>query len=450
METQRTHLLEVMQTEILARLPLKTISRFKSVSKKWKSTLESPYFRRLFLSLHRDSSSSSSWSLLHGADELIGFHGCKTWDLPKSPASLIPHSFKRYLCGDCDYVDSSGGLVLLTDGADKSYCYVGNPVSQQWVKIPPPPSDPTGGNTYVFGLVTRLDEDGVVLSFKVVRIASYQTTNDHLSSVLSVFVYSSETGIWTSKVIHSPHQIGNMSKINLNGTMYFGCLGVPGILLAHDFYSESDQFRVVQLPDYPDYNKDYKRTLTTSGGFVVYVRTLAKHDETVLKIWRLNNDDDTWQILWEVGFPIIGNYAPMAMHPFDMGTVYLWSQRDYHWVSCNLRKREYTILGDASDDGCFIDVSVCKKSVDEIWDPRSLTDLDEEDLDFRLIEFGGSISASSTFPNTENREELSKAQCIGVVVMRSTTKDSMTSLLSISSKILEIWCLNNDDCWKLF
>ncbi|KAF2539149.1 hypothetical protein F2Q68_00022203 [Brassica cretica] len=147
-------------------------------------------------------------------------------------------------------------------------------------------------------------------------------------------------------------KIGNMSKINLNGTMYFGCLGVPGILAAHDFYSESDQFRVVQLPDYPDYNEDYKRTLTTSGGFVVYVRTLAKHDETVLKIWKLNNDDCSWQLLWEVGFPIIGNYAPMAMHPFDMD--------------------------------CFIDESVCKKSVDEIWDPRSLSDLDEEDLNFRV------------------------------------------------------------------
>ena len=243
MEETQTRLLEVMQTEILARLPLKTIFRFKSVSKKWKSTLESPYFRRLFLSLHR-----ASWSLLHGADELIGFHGCKTWDLPKSPASLIPYSFKRYLCGDCDYVDvdSSGGLVLLTDGADKSYCYVGNPVSQH-VKIPPPPSDPTGDNTYVFGLVTRLDEDGVVLSFKVVRLASYQTTNDHLSS--------------------------------------------------------------------------------------------------------------------------------------DMGTVYLWSQRDYHWVSCYLRKQDYTILG---HQDCFIDESVCKKSVDEIWDPRALSDLDEEDLSFRV------------------------------------------------------------------
>ncbi|XP_056846276.1 F-box protein At3g26010-like isoform X2 [Raphanus sativus] len=344
---RKTQLLEVMQTEILARLPLKTISRFKSVCKKWKSTLESVYFRRLFLSLHQNSS-SSSWSLMYGAKELIGFHGCKTLDLPKSPASLIPPPFKRYYIGDCNYKGSSSGLVLLTDGSDKAYCYVGNPVTQQWVKIPPPTSDPAGDST-VFDLVTRLDEDGVVLSFKVVRLASFESTNNYLSSVLSVFVYSSEAGIWTSKVVHCLHQISNMSNINLN-----------------------------------DHNKDYKRTLTTSAGFVVYVRALAKKEETVLKIWRLNNDDDdTWHLLWEVGFPITGNYAPMAMHPFDVGTVYLWSQRDHHLVSCNLRKRDYTLLGDAAND-CFIDQSVCKKSVDEIWFPRSLSDLEEEDLNFRV------------------------------------------------------------------
>ncbi|CAN7067692.1 unnamed protein product [Brassica rapa subsp. trilocularis] len=383
MET-KTHLLEVLQTEILARSPLRTICRFKSVCKKWKSTIESPYFRRLFLSLHRNSSSSSSssWSLVFGQDELIVFHGRKTWDyLPKSPAPLIPPSFKHYHNG-CDYMDSSGGLVLITDGSDKAYCYVGSPVLQQWIKIPPPPSDPKGDSS-VFGLVTRLDEDGVVLRFNVIRIASYQVTNDYLSSDLSVLLYSSETGVWTFKVIHSPIQIGNMYNINLNGRIYFGCLYVRGVLLAHDFYSESDQFRVVQLPDYPDHNKGYKRTLTTSGGFVMYVRTLAKKDETVLKIWRLmTNDDYSWELLWEVGFPITGNYAPVAMHPFDVATVYLWSQRDDHLVSCNLRKQDYTVLGDAAND-CFIDKSVCKKSVDELWRPRSSSD-EDEDLNFQV------------------------------------------------------------------
>ena len=76
---------------------------------------------------------------------------------------------------------SSSGLVLLRNDSDNAYCYVGNPVSQQWVEIPPPPSDPTGANSSVDCLVTRLDEDGVVISFKVVRLGDVQSKNNLLS-----------------------------------------------------------------------------------------------------------------------------------------------------------------------------------------------------------------------------------------------------------------------------
>ncbi|KAG2243701.1 hypothetical protein Bca52824_094461 [Brassica carinata] len=120
------HLPEAILSEILARLPLRSISRFKSVSKTLKATLESVYFRRLFVSLHKDS--SSYWSLgSREGDELIGFHGCKTWDLPKSPGSFIslPLGF--------EFKASSNGLVLM----ERYDCsYVGNPVLQQWIKIP--------------------------------------------------------------------------------------------------------------------------------------------------------------------------------------------------------------------------------------------------------------------------------------------------------------------------
>ncbi|CAA7059090.1 unnamed protein product [Microthlaspi erraticum] len=347
---RKTQILGEMVTEIQARLPLKSIARFKSVCKTWKSTLESAYFRRLFLSLHQNS--SSSWSLMSsGAVELIGFHGCETWGLPKSPASFIPPSFKRYYLGDFDHVSSSCGFVLIADSTDDGGdCYVGNPVSQEWVKIPALEGDST-----VFDLVTRLDEGGVVVGFKVMRLASVKATNNYLSATLSFSVYSSETGIWTSKIIHCPHQITNLFSITLNGTIYFTCLSVPGVMASHDFYSESDQFRVVQLPDHSDPVNAFKRALVTSSGSVLYVRVLPQKEETFFKIWRLNNgsgdDDQSWQILWEIGLPVIGDCAPLAMHPFDVATVYLWSQQDHHLVSCNLRTRKITVLMDADNDG---------------------------------------------------------------------------------------------------
>ncbi|KAL0823808.1 hypothetical protein Bca101_047485 [Brassica carinata] len=343
-----------MLTEVLARLPLRSIARFKTVCKTWKTTLESTYFRRLFVSAHRNS--SSSWSLVFVSKEIIGFHGCETWDLPKSPASFIPPSLKRFIFGYLSYAASSSGLVLIKDSSysnESYYCYVGNPVLKQWIRIPPAPS-----YSVVLGLVTRLDEDGVVSSFKVIRIASVQSTNNDLACIWRVFIYSSEIGIWSFKKIYSPHHNQNMYYyITLNGTVYFGWVSVYGVLVAHDFYSESNEFRVVKLPEYQSDKKGIRRSLTTSGGFIMYVTAFYQTEDDVLKIWRLNDDDESWKLLWVIKLPSISVYVPMAMHPFDIGTVYLCSHHDHHLVSCNLRTLNYTILKDGYQD-CFIDQSV--------------------------------------------------------------------------------------------
>ncbi|XP_033140082.1 F-box protein At3g26010-like [Brassica rapa] len=326
METP-TCLIEAMLTDILARLPLRSIARFKTVCKTWKTTIESPYFRRVFVSAHRNS--SSSWSLLLcGTKEIIGFHGCETWDLPKSPAYFIPPSLKHSSFGYFSYAASSSGLVLINDSSysDESYCYVGNPVLKQWIRIPPAPS-----SSIVLGLVTRVDEDGVVSSFKVIR---------------------------------------NMYYISLNGTAYFGWVSVYGVLVAHDFYSESNEFRVVKLPDYQSDKKGLRRFLTMSGGFIMYVTAFYQTEDDVMKIWRLNDDDESWKLLWVIKLPSISVYVPMAMHPFDIGTVYLCSHHDRHLVSCNLRTLNYTILKDGYQD-CFIDQSVCDSFVNGVSDPRS-------------------------------------------------------------------------------
>ncbi|KAL0834454.1 hypothetical protein Bca101_086343 [Brassica carinata] len=236
------HLPESILTEILARLPLRSNSRLKTVSKTVKATLESVYFRRIFVSLHKNS--SSSWSLgSREGDELIGFHGCKTWDVPKSLGSFIslPLGF--------EFKASSNGLVLI-ERYGCGYSYVGNPVLQQWVKIPQLP------------------------------------------------------------------------------------------FLAHDFFSDSDQFMVVHLPEHSNHNNNgvVNGALTTSGGFVMYMKSLVQKRGTVLKVWRLNHDQ-SWQLLCEInGLSISGSFVPIAMHPFDSDIVYRWHQESpRHLVSCNLR-----------------------------------------------------------------------------------------------------------------
>ncbi|XP_056846641.1 F-box protein At1g49990-like [Raphanus sativus] len=148
---RRKSIPESMVVEIIARLPLRSIARFKSVCKEWRSLIESSYFRSLFVSLHRNSSSSSSWSLMfpmkykNPITEAIGFHGC---EIPKSPASyLIPFQLYPNLPPTLNYyyyVDSSHGLVWIEVNLNnfETKSFVGNPVKQEWVEIPPSPHPP--------------------------------------------------------------------------------------------------------------------------------------------------------------------------------------------------------------------------------------------------------------------------------------------------------------------
>ncbi|KAG7585390.1 F-box domain [Arabidopsis thaliana x Arabidopsis arenosa] len=275
MTKHHDHVSEEILIEILARLPLRSIRRFKSVCKTWKSVTETDYFRRHFLSLHKNS--SSSWSLVVGtkARDLISLHRCETWDLPKSLACYIQ---SHITIGHVNYVASSNGLVFM-DGYKTSF--VGNPVLQQWVRIPSPPYPFV---TLPFCLVTRVDDDGVVLGFKVVRIAGDKQKRQESLTMLCLCVYSSETGVWSKKRLDCSHYFTNWGlPMALNGTLFISPediddpAAVSGALIAHDFYGEeSDLCRVIPLPDHDlDHNWCFKRALTTSAGSVMYIKTLA-------------------------------------------------------------------------------------------------------------------------------------------------------------------------------
>ncbi|CAE5960476.1 unnamed protein product [Arabidopsis arenosa] len=361
MTKHHDHVSEEILIEILAKLPLRSIRRFKSVCKTWKSVTETDYFRRLLVSLHKNS--SSSWSLVVGtkARDLISLHRCETWDLPKSLACYIQ---SHITTGHLDYVASSNGLVFM-DGYNTSF--VGNPVLQQWVQIP---SLQYPFVTLPFGLVTRVDDDGVVLGFKVVRIAGDKQKRQESLTMLCLCVYSSETGVWSKKPLDCSH--------------YF----TSWALIAHDFYGEeSDLCRVIPLPDHDlDHNWCFKRALTTSGGSVMYIKTLAHN---LLKVWMLTKNDD-WKLLWEIRLPFITcdddipYYAPLAMNPFDGNIVYLWSQQKRYLVSCNLQTHNFKILSEEEvstrridDDGlekCVVNQSTCEQLMNASFDPDSLDD----------------------------------------------------------------------------
>ncbi|KFK35956.1 hypothetical protein AALP_AA4G060000 [Arabis alpina] len=388
---------DAILVEILARLPLRIITRFKSVCKTWKSVTESAYFRRVFLSLHK--SSSSSWSLMfpnyhdRPIAEAIGFYGSKTWALPKSLGSYIlplkPYPNLPSL--DCFYRGSSNGLVLIEVSikytgyhAHDFKTFVGNPVLQQWFEITPPPKRCIGPS-----LITSVDEDGVVSSFKVVMTDS---RGDSDKDIWNVYVYSSETGLWSFKRLICTRPVRHLVLTyyppqNVIGKYYLwerdSSPTDPGILLAYDFYDPEeaeDRCRVIPLP-VPG-NRRGKRCVTTSEGDVIFIQLLSGR----LKVWKLNDNNNSessecWQLLWEInmvslGFDVVDCF-PMGMNLFDIDVVYLWSHQHCCLVSGNLKTQNFIVHWKSKDrsskKGCYLyNTRDSKRYMERLYEPPSI------------------------------------------------------------------------------
>lgn len=113
MEAATTTIPEAILVEIIVRLPLRSIARLKSVCK----TVESA--DRIVVSPRRLRLSTQTilflLILMFGTDypypiaEAIGFHGCSTWDLPRSPFQRYPDLPTRSYF----YRSSSNGLIWI-------------------------------------------------------------------------------------------------------------------------------------------------------------------------------------------------------------------------------------------------------------------------------------------------------------------------------------------------
>ncbi|CAG7898065.1 unnamed protein product [Brassica rapa] len=184
-------------------------------------------------------------------------------------------------------------------------------------------------------------------------------------------IYSSETRVWTSKIVHCSTLVSSIRVKTLNGTVYFNRRLEPNVLVSHDFYSESDHSRVVPFPEPLNHNNSNDVLTTSSRGFFMYIsRLLAQKGENIFKIWRLNNDE-SWQLLWEM--PITGYYfLPVTMHPFDSDIVYLWCYSSCRLVPFNLRTQKERILRDDENQYYFMNRSIINENRGDTWRPRWL------------------------------------------------------------------------------
>ncbi|CAH8314671.1 unnamed protein product [Eruca vesicaria subsp. sativa] len=352
---------------ILVRLPLKSIATSKLVCKRWKTRLESPFLRKLFLSHHQNAHSLWSLILKDNQQEAVSHYGCEIWGLPPQQlgsyiSTFITAAFlnRREKARVVAYTDVGLILIRVVSVLGNVTLYVANPVSRECVETDPPWCE-AEEDYQNLGLATQTDETGTVLGYKVVLLydAKQRTKSFNL------LIYSSETGLWRQETVEFPYSSRRYHQefgysISLNGNLHWVARNDMGdeVVVSIDFYgSDHPVCRVTHFPDIEELPR-FQRSCTVSKGSLMYMNVVRQGDEHKLSVWRLTSSWE-WQLVAEISYNKDGYHnVPLAINPFDAETIYFWNNKDRCLVSMNVRIGEFVLQGkldrSSSSDGCIL------------------------------------------------------------------------------------------------
>ncbi|XP_027157041.1 putative F-box/kelch-repeat protein At4g22430 [Coffea eugenioides] len=342
---------ESVVVELLIRLPMKCVFRCKCVCKQWRSLIDAPSFGHAFSRIASPFTAAQPklWTLLykciHG-EEIRHEHGffrnlfsndvgvaCLTKsDLPPSAQA---HGTDVY--GILDHIIAMDGNGLLLCGSNSGWdlgrYYILNPITKQYVGIPP--SKRPFAHCRV-GFISQV-KDSVVTSYKVIRLED----GGGRTSILKLDIFSSETGEWRD--IEIPFQqvlqlfpLWKMPVV-LKEILHFmdRKLGI----LAYDPYKGPHSYRIIQLPG--DIDREWSKSVGTKGilfdvhhgrlrffvgsnayndGYRISMWTLSDYEEG---LWLLEHRINLREAACDSSYLRSSRLVPIAFHPYDSDTVYL-------------------------------------------------------------------------------------------------------------------------------
>lgn len=257
---------------VIARLPVSSFLRFRSVCKQWNSLLESQSFSQQCF----EAPKAQPWfyTITHESVNTGAIYDSSTkkWRHPSntllpSKVILLPAAF-------------AGGLVCFID-IDHKYFYVCNPITQTWKELP-------ARSVKVWSRIAvamTLNQDSAVGGYKILwvgRDGDYE-------------VYDSFRNSWTclgnvSSNIKLPLLLNFRSHaISIGTTVFFLCLDPEGIV---SYEMEKGIWNQSVIPVPPN-SSDH--SLAECGSRVMLVGLLSKSAATCVCVWELQRMTLLWK-----------------------------------------------------------------------------------------------------------------------------------------------------------
>jgi len=338
---------EVLLFEILVRLPVKSLVRFKSVCKAWCATIASAHFVRLHLELARARSSSSMvivprkeqprpTKLASGFVHIFSFRPARQSNVAKlimkskpRPGG-IPH-FTIPL--HCD------GLILIPSVT--GHIFVCNPATKEFVELPRGTRNVALDQRVAFGF------DPSSGTYKVARhfLRSYSEGQKRTEYDVGHEVLTLGDGIETLEwkaTIDPPYPIKGRTPICLPGFFYWSAVQSVADDADHSkldtdvilrFSMRDDTFTVHPNPPCRSYLSTNDLLCELSGN-LCYVHSPSSRE---VSIWLAQDGQNiiTWSLRCRVNLPVPRLLRVYACASADQGTIFL-SVDALHLLKCNL------------------------------------------------------------------------------------------------------------------
>ncbi|OVA11804.1 F-box domain [Macleaya cordata] len=367
-----TYLLDDIWFEIFLLLPLKSIFKYRCVSKLWLSLLSNPTFITKWI---RFNNLSTSWTLVFRIgspeDHHLDIQTYSTASLDLYSKFISNHdgfSFK-FLQDKKFLLASSNGLVLCSTSLNKhKRYYVCNPLTKEWVSLPPS-SQQYSDKWVINGFICESSSSFSSTStcYKVVRIPRFKkrTTKFHVE------IFSSDTGEWNIYEVCCPGRVSWQcplfsNVVTHNGVMYW--IGGRNKIIVYDLNNNNNksaghQCSFIDLPKGRGrYDTFQNRCLGVSKGSICY--GVLKISQKTLSVWVLqedyinggwvwdlvHKDIDLKDMLAEINCCLLINgqlnaaelIRPLAFNPFDRNVVIFHC---YMFIlAFNIQTRRYEVL----------------------------------------------------------------------------------------------------------
>ncbi|KAG6640184.1 F-box protein CPR1-like [Carya illinoinensis] len=344
------HIPEDVLTDILLRLPVKSLVRFRFVCKPWYALLKNPDFMTIHLNLKVKANHGCHLLLVNSQEQNHTFSLISNKTLDVAAKIDAPQGVKfGIIVGSCN------GLVCLSQG---SVILLWNPATREHKILPTPCIDPTFPNLLIMkisvGFGFHLDD------YKVVRIVYFRGLQDGNPVHARVELFSTSTGSWRMINAIVPCNIEQRRcGVILKGVPYWLGFGPfwpntifgPGEPRRDEFVLSFDMgkevFGLVGVPD-PDAkgscHKYSKKLGVYEGSVALIYYPCHQHVDNFIEFWVMKDYDlgidECWTKVLRIG-PFSSNIG-IALGCWNNGVVIWQNDKDelflYNPITKDIKK----------------------------------------------------------------------------------------------------------------